>query len=244
MPTRYLKPGVRDSEAIDSLSPLAENLFYRLLVTVDDFGRFDSRPAMIKASCFPIKETVSINKCKDLLEELVKCGLISVYQVNGKNALQMSKWDNVPRQKESKYPAMPDTCIQLYADVNESHTNAPLTETETETKTETKTKTKTGAPEGVSQEVWDSFVEQRRVARAVISDTVINQIRKEADKAGWSLEQALSEISARGWRGFKASWVADKVSNAERLSNTMATLTNGLTAPKKQFWQIEEKKDV
>lgn len=242
MPTRYLKPGVRDSEAIDSLSPLAENLFYRLLVTVDDFGRFDSRPAMIKASCFPIKETVSINKCKDLLEELVKCGLISVYQVNGKNALQMSKWDNVPRQKESKYPPMPDTCIQLYADVNASHTNAPLTETET--KTETKTKTKTGAPEGVSQEVWDSFVEQRRVARAVISDTVINQIRKEADKAGWTLEQALSEISARGWRGFKASWVADKVSNAERLSNTMATLTNGLTAPKKQFWQIEEKKDV
>ena len=128
---------------------------------------------------------------------------------------------------------------------NASHTNVPLTETETETetKTETKTKTKTGAPEGVSQEVWDSFVEQRRVARAVISDTVINQIRKEADKAGWSLEQALSEISARGWRGFKASWVADKVSNAERLSNTMANLTNGLTAPKKQFWQIEEKKN-
>lgn len=243
MPTRYLKPGVRDSEAIDSLSPLAENLFYRLLVTVDDFGRFDSRPAMIKASCFPIKESVSINKCKDLIDELARNGLVSVYLANGKNVLQMSKWDNVPRQKESKYPAMSDTCIQVHTDVNGLHTNAPLTKTETETKTETKTKTKTVAPEGVSQEVWDSFVEQRKVARAVISDTVIEQIRREAIKAGWSLEQALSEISARGWRGFKAAWVTEKISHAERLSNTMSNLTNGLTAPKKQFWQLEDKKN-
>ena len=135
MPTRYLKPGVRDSEAIDSLSPLAENLFYRLLVTVDDFGRFDSRPAMIKASCFPIKESVSINKCKDLIDELARSGLVSVYQSHGKNVLQMSKWDNVPRQKESKYPDRVDICIQVHTDVYESHTNAPLTKTETETET-------------------------------------------------------------------------------------------------------------
>jgi hypothetical protein len=70
MPTRYLKAGIRDSESIDNLSPQAENLFYRLLVSVDDYGRFDARPAMIKANCFPIKDFVSINKCKDLLEEL------------------------------------------------------------------------------------------------------------------------------------------------------------------------------
>ena len=136
MPTRYLKPGVRDSEAIDNLSPLAETLFYRILVTVDDFGRFDARPAMIKAQCFPIKESVSINKCKDLLDELGQANLIFVYQIESKPFLQMSKWDNIPRAKESKYPTSVDTCIQL-------HTDVPLTETETETKTETKTKTET-----------------------------------------------------------------------------------------------------
>jgi len=130
MPTRYLKPGVRDSEAIDNLSPLAETLFYRLLVTVDDFGRFDARPAMIKAQCFPIKESVSINKCKDLLEELSKAGLILLYQVQDKPYIQMCKWDNIPRAKESKYPTSADSCIQV-------HTDVPLTETETKTKTET-----------------------------------------------------------------------------------------------------------
>ena len=137
MPTRYLKPGVRDSEAIDSLSSQAENLFYRLLVTVDDFGRFDARPAMIKASCFPIKDSMTINKCKDLIEELVNKNLISVYEVEGKNVLQMSKWDNVPRAKESKYPTNPYGCIQVHTSVNNLHTDAPVTETETVTKTVT-----------------------------------------------------------------------------------------------------------
>jgi hypothetical protein len=66
------------------------------------------------------------------------------------------------------------------------------------------------APEGVSIEVWKSFVEQRKKARAVITDLVISQIRSEAEKIGWTLEQAMSECVARGWRGFKADWIKPK----------------------------------
>ena len=240
MPTRYLKPGVRDSEAIDSLSPQAENLFYRLLVTVDDFGRFDARPAMIKAQCFPIKESISINKCKDLLEELNEKNLIYVYEVAGKLTLMMCKWDNVPRSKESKYPAPTDSCMQVYADVNQVNTDVPLTETETITKTQTKTKT---PPFGVSQEVWDSFVQQRKAKKAQVTELVIAGIQREADKAGWSLESALNEIVVRNWQSFKAEWVKEKQSNSERLSNSMSVLTNGLTTPKKPFWQTDEVKN-
>jgi uncharacterized protein YdaU (DUF1376 family) len=36
---------------------------------------------------------------------------------------------------------------------------------------------------------------------------------QEPDLAGWPLERALSEIVARGWRGFKAEWVKDKQEN-------------------------------
>lgn len=102
----------------------------------------------------------------------------------------------------------------------------------------------TDTPIGVSQQVWDSFVKQRKTKKAQVTDLVIAGIQKEADKAGWTLEMALNEIVVRNWQSFKAEWVKDKVSNAERLSNSMAVLTNGLTAPKKQFWQLEESKDV
>lgn len=138
MPTRYLKSGIRDSDALDALSPLAETLFYRLLVTVDDFGRYDARSAMIKAHCFPIKESVKQKDCSTLLDELCKAGLIVIYLHDGKEFLQMCKWDNVPRAKESKFPRM-------NTDVKQPYTDAPLTVTVTETKTETKTKEQRGS---------------------------------------------------------------------------------------------------
>jgi len=207
MPTRYLKSGVRDSESIDKLSPLAETLFYRLLVTVDDFGRFDARPAMIKANCFPIKESVTLNKCKDLVSELKEVGLIHVYESDGKQYLQMCKWDNKPRAQESKFPTPEynDIQLQLYTSVCKPHTDVPLTVTET--KTETKTDI---TPEGVSQSVWQDFKNLRKAKKAPITQRVIDGMQEQADLAGWTLEQAMSECCVRGWQAFKAEWVAEK----------------------------------
>ena len=84
------------------------------------------------------------------------------------------------------------------------------------------------APEGVSIEVWNDFVAQRKKSKAVISENVINSINKEAQKAGWTLEQALAECAARGWRGFKADWVKDKQIAANRNSTVLSGLTRGL----------------
>jgi len=218
MPTRYLKPGIRDSESIEKLSHIAETLYYRLLVTVDDFGRYDARPSMVKAACFPIKDSINAQKTEVLLKELAQHGLIEIYIDNDKPYLQMTKWDNVPRAKESKYPANPHNAVQVYAYVCNTHTDVPLTETKTKTKTETKT---IEAPDGVSPEVWDSFVKQRKVARAVITETVIKTIKFEAEKAGWTLEMALAECAARGWRGFKADWVMAKPNPADNIRLTV-----------------------
>jgi len=212
MPTRYLKPGIRDSESIEKLTHIAETLYYRLLVTVDDFGRYDARPSMVKAACFPIKDSINATKTEGLLEELAKHGLIQIYKVEDKPYLQMTKWDNVPRAKESKYPTVSYDCIQMHTSAYKSHTDVPLTETETKTKTETKT---VQAPEGVSPEVWDSFVKQRKASRAVITESVLKTIKFEAEKAKWTMEQALAECAARGWRGFKAEWVMAKPNPAD-----------------------------
>ena len=102
-----------------------------------------------------------------------------------------------------------------------------LPETETERETEKEKETKAKAPEGVSPEVWESFVKQRKTSRAVITPTVIKSIQREADKAGWTLEQALAECAARGWRGFKADWVADK--NLSKTGQMNQRVISGLT---------------
>jgi len=84
------------------------------------------------------------------------------------------------------------------------------------------------APDGVSPDVWDSFVAQRKASRAVITETVIKSIQREANKAGWTLEQALAECAARGWRGFKAEWVAEK-QNLTKTGQMNQTVMSGLT---------------
>lgn len=67
-------------------------------------------------------------------------------------------------------------------------------------------------PEGVSEQVWKDYLSVRRAKKSPLTETALKAIEKEAGKAGWSLEKALSECAARGWVGFKAEWV-DKLSN-------------------------------
>jgi len=85
------------------------------------------------------------------------------------------------------------------------------------------------APDGVSPGVWESFVAQRKASRAVITETVIKSIQREANKAGWTLEQALAECAARGWRGFKAEWVSEKHTNLTKTGQMNQTVMSGLT---------------
>ena len=81
----------------------------------------------------------------------------------------------------------------------------------------------TDLPEGVSMSVWQDFKKHRKAKKSPITDTAMQAIQREADKAGWTLETALSEACARGWTGFKAEWVTDKQgSQPTTYANVMA----------------------
>ena len=132
MPTRYLKPGIRDSDRINSVTdPDAEITYYRILVSVDDFGRMDARPEMVKAACYPIRARATADKCMQWLQDLDESGLIILYEVDGKHYLQVAKWDNKPRSSQSKFPPQPDQCMQMHADCPQMLPGTTLTVTGT-----------------------------------------------------------------------------------------------------------------
>ena len=81
-----------------------------------------------------------------------------------------------------------------------------------------KTSTVVDTPDGVSSDVWDAFVKQRKAKKAQINGLVMSGIIKEADKAGWTLEDALKEVVLRNWQSFKAEWVTANASPATRLA--------------------------
>ena len=68
---------------------------------------------------------------------------------------------------------------------------------------------------GVSDAVSSDWLSLRSSKKAAVTATAINGIRREPDKAGYTLESALSECCTRGWVGFKAEWAADKASGGK-----------------------------
>ena len=62
----------------------------------------------------------------------------------------------------------------------------------------------------VSEKVVADFLKLRRALRAPITEIAVEGIKREAKKAGLSLEEALTMSVERSWRGFKAEWVKDK----------------------------------
>lgn len=103
----------------------------------------------------------------------------------------------------------------------------------------------TATPDGVSNDVWESFLQVRKAKKAPVTTVAIAGIEKEAQKAGYTLEQALAMCCTRGWAGFKAAWVVEKQTESERTRDQMHQLTRGLATPKPQpFWAKTEPVEV
>lgn len=79
-------------------------------------------------------------------------------------------------------------------------------------------------PIGVSQSVWDDFKTLRKAKKAPITQRALDGLIAEANKAGWTLEQALTECCVRGWQAFKAEWVADKPKLVNRFDVATTTV--------------------
>lgn len=113
MPNRILKESIRESDSIDSLTWFQEVLFYRLIVSCDDYGRFDGRISVIKNRLFPLKEDLTLKTVADAIQKLVTAGLVILYEYDGKPYLYLPTWtahQNV-RAKRSKYPD-PETAFK------------------------------------------------------------------------------------------------------------------------------------
>ena len=83
-------------------------------------------------------------------------------------------------------------------------------------------------PEGVSNEVFKDFCKLRKGLKAPVTQTAINGLAKEGQKANLTLEQVMMLCCQNGWRGFKAEWIKEKKTVGERNSTVMSGLTRGI----------------
>ena len=127
MPNRILKESICTSCEIDRLTTEEENLFYRLLVNCDDFGRMDARAPVLISKCYPLR----IHKLDDEqvdteLQTLARVGLVTLYEINGKRYLFITNWEK-HQQKRAKHSKYPDP-VQA-SDTNGNHMQSNVPET-------------------------------------------------------------------------------------------------------------------
>lgn len=106
MPCRIIKDGICRSEDYTGLSLFNRDLFIRLIVTVDDYGRYDARPKILKGQMYPL-EQVTEKAIDEGLRSMATVGIVQLYEVDGRPFLQLTSWNKHQqiRAKKSKYPA-------------------------------------------------------------------------------------------------------------------------------------------
>lgn len=104
MPNRIIREGILTSDKVDQLDPAAEVFFRRLLSKVDDYGRYDARLSVLRASLYPLR--IDRVKEADVTKWLSACqraGLLILYTHEGKPYLEVCNTGWKARS-ESKFP--------------------------------------------------------------------------------------------------------------------------------------------
>ncbi len=125
------------SESVNELTAEAEVFFTRLIMKADDFGNYVGNPKLLKASLYPLRNSMKESKIDRLIAQCEGVGVVISYSVEGKRYLNIPNYGQRMRQMRGKYPA-PDG--NLPTNVRSPLTNA-VEEKGRETEVEEKVKT-------------------------------------------------------------------------------------------------------
>lgn len=111
MPSRVIRGEINASRSLSRVSLEADLTFRALLVAVDDFGRCEADPLMLKAVLYPRRPAVSPEMVAQWVGELAAEGCVQSYVVDGVRYLQLTGHErhrsNGRRAAKSRFPEPP-----------------------------------------------------------------------------------------------------------------------------------------
>ncbi len=141
MPNRILREGIVGSQRISLLSQGAQLFYYKLISVVDDYGRYEAYPEMLRARCYPFElDRVTV---ADVSTWLCECGqmpandrqspLVTEYCVEGKKYLQINNFGQRERAERFPSPSLADKSEQLRTKAARASNTNTLTNTNSTT---------------------------------------------------------------------------------------------------------------
>lgn len=233
---RNIKPALFKNELLGVADPLLTLLFQSLWTLADREGRIEDRPLRIKAETFPYRENLDVNGYLTELQRLgfihrYLAGEHSVIQivnfakhqtphntekpstlpsleqgiVIGKGHQEITVKE--PLDLREKPIALPPDSLLLNPDSRFLIADSLIPEKRKHALRAAKSGAEAPPPDGVLLQTWEDFLLLRKAKRSPVTATAIQQIEREAVKAGLTLNDALETCCQRGWAGFKADWM-------------------------------------
>ncbi len=172
MPNRILRDWT-DSSAFDGLPAEAERLFVRLLMKVDDFGRFHANPQLLKSACFPLAEDLRANTVAAWLTLLSDRQLVFSYTSGTGSYLAVRKFRQRARAESSKFPP-PDGQPPDWMPPDDGHVAVicPSHDRHPRAYSEAEAETKTGASNAPAREPCGEVPDLKQAAAMVMADGI------------------------------------------------------------------------
>ena len=219
--SRNIKPGFFCNEDLVEFDFATRLLFIGLWTIADRDGRLEDRPKKIKINVFPADDVDVVS----MMDKLAAKKFITRYEINGEKYVQIVNWSKhqnphhtekdstipdihgaltvkqplEPRQSPKKNggnPAdilIPDSLIP----------DSPIPDTRS------KPKPAIACPPDVDQQTWDDWLALRKAKKAPVTQTVIDGAKREAAKAGMTLETFFQVWCRRGSQGLEAAWLTN-----------------------------------
>lgn len=217
---RTIKPEFWTSEQVAECSPNARLLFIGLWTFSDDNGVHPASTARAKMEVFPA-DGFSRGDVAGLIQELLDAGLLVEYQIEGEAYWRITGWHHQRIDQPTYKHPLPDGTLPPNVRRKFIERSAPERNVEEGKKKKPASQRNSHDAElfpGVSEKVIRDFKAHRKEKKASITETAMKGIRREADKAGLSLESALALICERGWISLRAEWLSPQGCNGPAAS--------------------------
>ena len=250
MPNRVIKDSIKRSEQIDSLTWFEEVVFYRLMVTADDYGCIDGRTVLLKNELFPLKENVTRKSVDDAISRLVSVGLLVKYTVSGMPYLFFPTWEKHQRirNKRRKFPQPPAPSDNLLSNDGQMTASCPP-ESESESKIEPYGSSAEQPDDGRSAaseyalmlntgETYNVPLEDVALYRRLYPAVDVDQELRAM--MGWCLANPRRRKTDRGIKAFITGWLkrAQDGHQPKREPEPPAEAYNPYTDP--DFWRLHK----
>lgn len=214
MPNRIIKESIRTSERLNGLTDFQFRLWVSLITYVDDYGRGDARPAIIRGSCFPLRERITNKDIDSALTGLAGAGCVGLYTVDGKPYLYFPNWEahQTIRNKQSKFPAPEASSEQSQAiagnckQLKSIASNCSRNPIQSESNPNPNPKEKSAcAPASPLEKALQDYADMRRKLRAPLTDRAMELTLAELEKLAPGDDETkiliLQQSVQKGWRG-------------------------------------------